>query len=264
MDAVIEKLFSDHDLKSLRGDTPTPLYHQTYLLLKGRILDGSIAFGAKMPTEQHLAEVFGISRITAKRAMDELANENLVDRRRGKGTHVTYHYEPEAVSAPLTGMLEKLANLGRHTKIKVLDLAEVSPPAAIKKQLGLQDGEKAFRLLRVRSSDEGVPFAYYESWTAGIKSGFTRKNLESAVRLDVIKSNGIKLAKVEQDLSAIAVNAEVARELEMETGEPALTLLRQSYSEDGRLVDILSCQYNPRRFIYRMSLGVDEYIGEKT
>ncbi|CAA0081898.1 HTH-type transcriptional repressor YvoA [Zhongshania aliphaticivorans] len=264
MDAVIEKLFSEHDLKSLRGDTPTPLYHQTYMLLKNKILDGSIAFGAKMPTEQHLAEVFGISRITAKRAMDELAGEGLVDRRRGKGTHVTYHYKPEALNAPLMGMLEKLANLGRHTRVKVLDLSEVTPPALIAKQLGLGAGQKAFRLLRVRSSDEGEPFAYYESWTAGIKHGFTRENLESAVRLDVIRDNGIKLTKVEQDLSAIAVSTDVARELEMEVGEPALTLLRQSYSEDGSLVDILSCQYNPRRFIYRMSLGIDEYIGEQT
>jgi GntR family transcriptional regulator len=264
MDAVIEKLFSDHDLKSLRGDTPTPLYHQTYLLLKGRILDGSIAFGVQMPTEQHLAEVFGISRITAKRAMDELAAEGLVERRRGKGTHVTYKYTAEAVNAPLMGMLEKLANLGRHTKVRVLDLSEVTPPAMIADQLGLKAGEKAFRLLRVRSSEEGKPFAYYESWTAGITHGFTRENLESAVRLEVIKENGLQLTKVEQDLSAIAVSADVARELQMEPGEPALTLLRQSYSEDGRLVDILSCQYNPRRFIYRLSLGLDEYIGEQT
>ena len=88
-DPVIYKLFTEHDLMSLRGEAPTPLYYQMYTLLKNRILDGSIAHGTQMPTEQQLAAAFNVSRITAKRAMDELAAEELVERRRGKGTHVT-------------------------------------------------------------------------------------------------------------------------------------------------------------------------------
>ena len=122
MDLIINKLFTQLELSSLRGEVPTPLYYQMYTLLKNRVLDGSINHGTQMPTEQQLAEAFDVSRITAKRAMDELAAEELVERRRGKGTHVTHHYAPEPVQAPLTGMLEKLASMGRDTKIKVLDV----------------------------------------------------------------------------------------------------------------------------------------------
>ena len=161
MDLVIEKLFSQHDLESLRGEARPPLYYQMYTLLKNRILDGSIAHGTQMPTEQQLAEAFNVSRITAKRAMDELAAEELVERRRGKGTHVTHHYNPEPVHAPLLGMLEKLASMGRHTKIRVLDIGELVPPGDIRVELGLdEDDTRAHRLVRVRMNENGEPFAH--------------------------------------------------------------------------------------------------------
>lgn len=262
MKSAIEKLFSQRDLELIQSEAPTPLYYQMYSLLKGRILDGSIAHGTQMPTEQQLAEMFGVSRITAKRAMDELAADELVERRRGKGSHVTHHYEPEPVHAPLVGMLEKLASMGRQTRIKVLDVEKVIPPADIRSELGLAKGEKAHRVIRVRSSEEGEPFAYYISWTVGIKKGFSKRELESHVRLDTIKENGLILSKVEQYLGAEAANNEVARELEMKAGAPTLTLVRHSYTKDGKLVDILFCQYNPKRFQYRMSLSMDDYHSE--
>ncbi len=262
MNAAIDNLFSKRDLEAMQSDAPTPLYHQVYTLLKSRILDGSIARGTQMPTEQQLAEMFEVSRITAKRAMDELAAEELVERRRGKGTHVTHQYKPEPVQAPLVGMLEKLASMGRRTKVKVLDVEKVVPPADIREELGLKAGEKAHRVIRVRSSEEGQPFAYYVSWTVGIAKGFTKRDLESGVRLDIIRENGMDLARVDQFLSAEAAKAEVARELEMKVGEPALTLVRHSRTADGKLVDILYCQYNPKRFTYSMTLSMDDYQGE--
>lgn len=84
----MEELFGRHVRKQLSKASPTPLYHQLYTVLKTMVIDGTLELGARMPTEEQLAELFAVSRITAKRAMDELANENLVQRRRGKGTHV--------------------------------------------------------------------------------------------------------------------------------------------------------------------------------
>ena len=53
----------------------------------------------------------------------------------------------------------------------------------------------------------------------------------------------------------------MAKELDMNVGDPVLTLTRRSYTEDGRLVDILYCHYNPKRFQYRMSMSMDDYRG---
>ena len=75
-----------------QSQSKEPLYHQLYLLLRNSITNGTVEFGEQMPTEQQLSDTFGLSRITVKRAMDELAADDLIARRRGKGSHVTYQY----------------------------------------------------------------------------------------------------------------------------------------------------------------------------
>ncbi|RME67622.1 MAG: GntR family transcriptional regulator, partial [Alphaproteobacteria bacterium] len=68
---------------------PTPLYHQIYVLMREKIISGVYHDGSLIPSEHELEKMFGVSRITAKRALDELASEGLVTRRRGRGTTVT-------------------------------------------------------------------------------------------------------------------------------------------------------------------------------
>ncbi len=255
---MIDKLFSQQELQQLRGDAPVPLYYRVYALLKERILDGSIPNGIQIPTEQQLAAAFSVSRITAKRAMDELAAESLVERRRGRGTYVTHRYKPEPVQAPLVGMLEKLASMGRETRVEALDVAMLVPPGDICANLKLANGEKACRVTRVRFSED-VPFAHYVSWTPGKLRGFTKKSLERRVRLDIMRENGVEIHRVEQYLGAGAANTEAARLLKIDAKDPLLTLTRYSYNASDDMVDILFCQYHPKRFQYRMSLSLKEY-----
>ncbi len=66
--------------------SPTPLYHQIFLIIRDRIYDGTYAFESVVPGEHELCSIFGVSRITAKRALDELAAAKLVVRRRGRDT----------------------------------------------------------------------------------------------------------------------------------------------------------------------------------
>jgi GntR family transcriptional regulator len=111
----------------------------------------------------------------------------------------------------------------------------------------------------VRYSDDGTPFAHHISWTVGITSGFTERELERRVRLDILKENGIEVNRIEQTISATSAQDFIAKELGMEIGDPVLTLLRRSYTADGKVVDVLYCHYHPKRFQYRMSMGLDEY-----
>ena len=72
----MEEVFSPHLTGQLSKASPTPLYHQLFSLLKARILDGTLALGLRLPPEEQLASLFKVSRITAKRAMDDLAAVN--------------------------------------------------------------------------------------------------------------------------------------------------------------------------------------------
>ncbi|WP_317928547.1 GntR family transcriptional regulator [Halioxenophilus sp. WMMB6] len=238
---------------------PTPLYYQLYSLMKEQIVDGTISYGAQLPTEQELGDAFGLSRITVKRAMDELASEKLVERRRGRGTSVTYKYKPKPVKAPLVGMLESIETMGRHTVSNILDIAELPPPAEIREELGLANEETACRMLRVRlTEDEKVPFAYYISWTLAPKKLFSEAALKQHTRVELLRKSGVYLSKIDQLLSAEPAKAEVARELNMREGDPLLVLVRRSYDTAGKLIDILHGSYNPAIFQYQMTMSLDE------
>lgn len=242
----------------LQREAPTPLYYQLYTLLKQAIIDGRVVNGSRMPTEQQLAESFDVSRITAKRAMDELAGEALVERRRGKGSHVTYEYQPKPVQAPLIGMLQEIESMARHSTVRVMSCRQGKPPAAIAEVLGLKGGGKALFLARVRSRDR-QPFGHYASWTAGL-SGVSKSDFRSTPRLEIFRRHGIALTHVTQTISAEAASDELAERLEMRPGAPLISLLRHSYvTRKGKeqIVDILHAHYHPERFQYRMDLRLD-------
>ena len=257
MSDLLNSLKANWELAKGGALARVPLYHQLYSVLRESILDGTIPYDAQMPTEQQLAATFDVSRITAKRAMDELAGEGLIARFRGKGSHVIYQYQPQPVRAPLVGMLENLVEMGKHSIVRVLSCEEAVPPADVREQLGLDNGETVHKLVRVRSNEEGEPYAYYVSWTKGITRGFTKANLEKTPRLDVIRDNGIKLTKMKQVLSAENASGYIADELGVEPGAALLSIRRQSHNEDGEVVDVLDCLYNPNRFQYAMVLSLD-------
>lgn len=257
---LVGDLFSDRERQMLSQDAPTPLYFQLYSILKRAILDGTLNKGDRMPTEQELADSFSVSRITAKRAMDELAAENLVERRRGKGTHVTYEYRRQPVKAPLVGMLQEIESMARHSEVKVLECSKQLAPAHIREELGVSEGSTVVRMIRVRSQN-GQPFAYYDSWTAGLSKSITKTELKKKPRLEIFREQGVILTRVAQTLSAVAANREQAAALDTEVGVPLLSITRRSYSRDGRdgekLVDILHVVYRPDRFEYQMDLSLD-------
>ena len=247
-------------IPDLSKEAPTPLYYQLYRALKDAILSGTVPHGAQMPTEQQLADACGVSRITAKRAMDELAGESLVERRRGKGTHVIYQYEPKPVEAPLVGMLQEIESMARHSDVRVISMRREAPPEPVAALLGLEARARALALERVRSRD-GKPFGHYASWTSGLDGTLNRGDFRSTPRLEIFRRHGLRITHVTQTISAAAATATLAELLDTEVGAPLIELTRHSFTtEDGeeRMVDYLHTHYHPGRFQYQMDLRLDE------
>ena len=78
-----------------------------------------------------------------------------------------------------------------------------------------------------------------------------------SLRLDVIRENGIKLTKIEQVLSAEIASLKISDDLDVEPGAALLSIRRESYNENGDIVDVLDCLYNPERYQYSMVLSLD-------
>jgi GntR family transcriptional regulator len=243
--------------RMLRGDLPTPLYHQIFLVLRDRIVAGELPHGAQLPTEHELAEAFEVSRITAKRALDELAAEGLVARRRGRGTHVIHRSQIKPQPAPLVGLIENLEILAEHTDVRLLGFERRVPPAAIRELFDSGPDAGLAHTIRVRSRD-GIPFGHYESWTRTEHPAFDAASLATTSRIRLFERCGIRLAQVEQVLSAAPADAAIASALEIPEGTALLTLERRSFDPEGALVDWLLIHYHPERFQYRMTLSPDD------
>jgi len=258
--AELKSIFSEKQRKMLTKESPTPLYFQLYNLLKNCILDGTFSRGDQLPTEKQLSMEFGISRITAKRSLDELAEEGLVERHRGKGTHVIYEYKPQPVHAPLVGMLQEIESMARNSSAILLDSDMLQPPQRIRDEFGLQTGQTALYLARVRERD-GLRFGYYTSWTVGVDLPSDPNIFETTPRLAYFRDNGLEVTHVKQTLRAVGALPDAAEALGVEPGSPLLSLTRRSYNKDSdgeHLMDYLQVYYHPDRFQYRMDLTLDD------
>src|ERR1700743_2168118 len=109
-----------------------PLYHQIFLQLRDEILSGQRGFGSPIATEKDLSQTYSVSRITARRALAELAQNHFVARKRRVGTTVIYRAPAKPMEANIEQAVDSLLELGRTTKVRVLMLREelASPSVA--------------------------------------------------------------------------------------------------------------------------------------
>ena len=103
----------------LDPSTGAPLYQQIFVILQNKIQSGELVPGDAVAGEQELCAEFGVSRITARRALNELAERGLVERQRGRGTRVLAS-PAQPVRASIDGLLENVGHIGRTTTVQVL------------------------------------------------------------------------------------------------------------------------------------------------
>jgi GntR family transcriptional regulator len=227
---------------------------QVYLVLRDRILSGAVAFGAKLPNENELAENHGVSRVTVRRALGELARERLIERRRSAGTRVTYRPSPAPMIADISGVLANLAEMGRRTTVRLLSLDYVPAEGVVAQSLGAASDQLLQRSVRVRSVD-GLPFSYLTTHVPeNISVTFTRQELASRPLLELLERAGVKVEHARQRISAGLATSSVAEALGLRTGSPLIELVRVVYDQAGRGVEHLHALYRPDRYAFEIDL----------
>ena len=137
--------------------SPLPLYHKIYMVLHEQIMEGAFPVDAPMPGELELADRFGVSRITMRRALERLTREGMIDRQRGRGTYPTPRAAPaRPLQAGLSGLLENLLAMGLATRVRLLDFGYVQASDEVAARLDLTPGAVVQKAVRVRSH-EGAP-----------------------------------------------------------------------------------------------------------
>lgn len=231
-----------------------PLYHQIFLRLREEITSGERAQGSRMPTEQELAAAFGVSRITARRALAELASTSLVVRKRRVGTHVTFEPPARPIEGSIDQAIESLITFGRSTQVKLIELGETPAGSPINDAMAVALETPLIRVVRVRWLD-GEPLGHLISYVpVDLGEHITRAALRTTPILSLIEQAGVKIGGATQTISATLADAALSAALSVEVGAAILRISRTVTDTTGRPIQHILAQYRPDRYQIRLDL----------
>jgi GntR family transcriptional regulator len=242
-----------------RGEAPTfsPLYRQIKALLTRSLQSGEWKPGEAIPSETELARRFGVSQGTVRKAIDELASENLLVRRQGRGTFVGSHHEDRAHFRFLRLRAEHGGEPG-GMESRILDCRRTRAPLDIARQLRLRSGETVVQVRRVLSF-EGEREVLDEIWLPGaLFRGLTADRLSAhpGPLYALFETEfGVRMIRASERVKALAADPATASDLGVEPGKPLLLVERVSYTYHDRPVEVRRGYYVTDRLHYHNELG---------
>lgn len=238
-----------------RAELPLPRYHRIYLVLREGLAEGRFPSHQPLPGEFELARRFGVSRVTLRAALGRLARDKLIVRQRGRGTFPSARPPAVPIQTNLSGLLENLLMMGLKTAVRVIELAEIVPPADVAAALRLAAHDKVQKAIRVRSY-RGAPVSHLTTFVPSeVARGFGHKALAAKPLLQLLEEAGVVVTEAEQIISARLADPAVAPLLEVGIGSPLLAVTRTVYDQKRRPVELLRGLYPPERYEYRMHLN---------
>jgi len=235
-------------------DKVIPLYYQLDTIFRRKILSGEYEAGASLPSEDAIAEEYGVSRITVRQAFSSLEKDGLVIRRRGKGTFVSVK-PPIVEPAKLTGSIEDLISIAMRSTTKVIDFSSTQVAKKVTDSLGLPERTEVVRIERLQLS-KGSPFSHILNYlppTIGQK--IQPDDLLTKPLLKILEDDlGIDLAEATQRIEATLADSYVAPLLEIRVGDPLLKVERTLFDSSHKVVECVSVLYRADRYFYAVRL----------
>jgi len=204
-------------------------YHEIADELRRQVAAGDFAGGRLLASEAQLAATFAASRVTVRRALEELHDEGLIDSRQGLGWFVAA--DPLRQSLGRLGTIEaQLADAGIASERRVLDFGFLTAPARVRKILGVR------RVLEVRRCNlaDAHPFARVTVWCPErLGKALSLADVERTPFYELLDA---QLGGATQTIAAAAATKEDADILEVPTGSPVLMCRRTTRTTDGDAV----------------------------
>lgn len=245
------------------GDAPTPAFSPLYQQIKGLILQslqtGEWKPGEAIPSEMDLAARYRVSQGTVRKAIDELAAENLLLRRQGKGTFVATHSEQQVRYRFLKLMPDAgdLASEGQPQR-EVLECRRVRAPAEVARMLALRAGDAVVQVRRVLSFG-AVPTILEDLWLPGAPfKGLTAQQMAgyhgpTYAMFEV--EFGVRMVRAEEKIRAVAADAVQAELLQVPRHTPLLSVERVAYTYNDAPMELRRGLYRTDTHHYRNELS---------
>jgi GntR family transcriptional regulator len=234
-----------------------PLHRQLFLVLHDEIDRGVLAPGDALPTEQTLGDQFGVSRITVRRALADLAEQGYIERRQGVGSFVREH-APADLSVAGGSYMDGLRQAQFETEVDVLELdAHRRPPRAVAD--ALETSSELLHIVRVRRQRRtGEPLMVTEAW---LPPELADRLDESVLRreplYELLSKVGVVVERMQHEITAEIAGPRHARMLDTAIGAALLRVNRLVFAAD-RPHHYLSILLSPSRSRVLMSQSAAE------
>ncbi|MCW2661717.1 MAG: GntR family transcriptional regulator [Mycobacterium sp.] len=245
----MEALTSVHQSSGTAAPVSTaagvPLHRQLFLVLHDEIDRGVIVPGEALPTEQALCDQFGVSRITVRRALADLAEQGYIERRQGVGSFVREH-SPSDPSSVAGSYMDGLRQTQFETQVDMVELGMRRPPRAVAEALGTS-GE-LLHIVRVRRQRRtGEPLIVTDAWLPQeLAVTLTEPALTRTALYELLSDAGVNLDRVQHEITAEIAGPRYANLLGTAIGAALLRLNRLAFAA-GAPHHYLSVLLSPSR-----------------
>ena len=240
-------MYRQYELSSLGSPVDrakrTPPYLQVKRSLLNAITQGRIGVGDALPPERELARYFNVSRMTVRRALDDLAANKVVERKRGSGTYTLprplYHIVDRVL-----GFTDEARVLGFRPGSKCIEVTRISADEQLARTLETKAGQAVLRITRVRLAD-GAPLALQISHLAPHLESLPLDDLREGGSLyrTLATHYGIRPDHARQIVSARLPTAAERRYLELHRHQPVLDITRTTFDANHRAFEYVRSAY---------------------
>lgn len=233
----------------MQPDSFSPLYFRIEQELIREITRLNLRPGDRLPSEAEIAGRFGVSRITARRALTELVQQGFAYSQQGRGTFVAQRRIREI--SGFHSFSEDMVKRGLRPSSSVVLFEEQNPPAEVREKLNLKPEERVYCLKRIRLANN-APVAYETAYLpVQLCPGLIDEDLSGQSLYAVLRSRyGVYPTWADAEIEAGITDSEELAALHLKPGMAVLRANRLTYSRQYTLVEMVRSVYRGDRFTF--------------
>lgn len=234
-------------------DSHIPIYYQLETEIKELIEKKDLKPGDPISSEREFSEKYNISRMTVRQAINNLVNEGILVRQRGKGTFVAKPKVEQALQG-LTSFSEDMIARGMVPITKIIDFQMIPSTRKIAEKLAIDEGALVYEVQRLRLADD-IPMAVETSYLPeSLFRGLTKEIALSSLYQYVETNLNLQINHAVQSLESSVVRKKEAEILELKEGSPVLLIERFSYLENHKPFEYVKSIYRGDRYKFIINM----------
>lgn len=200
-----------------------PVYIQIHDQIKSEIEQGIWKIGDRLPSERELAVKFNVSRMTLRQAIQNLADEGILERKIGSGTYVARKKVQEKMTGA-TSFTEIMESQNRVPSSRTISYFLTSPSSSEMEKLNLQKEDTILRMERIRYADD-IPICFeIASVPQKIIDAYSKAEITESLYRTLEEKSGNKIGTANQTITAVLASEKIAEYLEIKRGDAVLRL----------------------------------------